>query len=148
MSEYRKPADTSNAQGQLCTSQGTHVPLRTPSYLAAGGQGVPRRVCDLLFLLQFLLRLAAIFKVFSGWRLGFGGCRLSHQNLKRFLQFQWWVAVSFQALRKGWALLMWPGWDPWTRLLLLPWGQAGAVGAAFPLRRLWLRTCTAGTSPW
>jgi hypothetical protein len=58
------------------------------------------------------------------------------------------VALSFQALRKGWALLLRPGWDPWARLLLLPWGQAGTVCAAFPLRRLWLRTCTAGTSPW
>lgn len=146
MPEYRRPAGISNAQEQLCTMQGTCVPLRTPSYLAACGQGVPRRVCDLLF--QFLLRLAVIFKVFSGWRLGFGGCRLSHQNLKRFLQSQWWVAVSFQALRKGRALLKRPGWDPGAGLLLLPWGQAGTVCAAFPLRRLWLRTCTAGASPW
>lgn len=145
MPEYRKPEDISKAQGQLLRSQGTCVPLRTPSYLAAGGQGVARRVCDLLF--QFLLSFAVIFKVFSGWRLGFGGCRLSHQNLKRFLQSQWRVAVSFQALRKGRALLLRPRWDPGMGLLLLPWGQTGAGGAAFPLRRLWLRTCAAGTSP-
>ena len=66
-----------------------------------------RRAQGVLSLFHTLLRVTVTFKVFSGWRLGLGGCRLSHQNLKGFLESQWWVAAL--ACREGQVLLGVPG---------------------------------------
>lgn len=61
-------------------------------------------------------------KVFSGWGLGLGGCRLSHQNLN-FLSFSGQVAAL--ACREGQAL---PG-GAWMRPQEAPWfaDRLGAV---------------------